>query len=177
MYFSYNKNYELEMEKVNQQLNNHSQLSIDGQKLPPFPKDDENQITLQGIDVNKNGIRDDLEIWIDLNARNKLERSAMIQFVKDHTFKEINNEEIDIEKHSIEIFQRSMDTSSCLGDICLFLNKSNFKNINCMEQGSLMSDLVFNNRNRSWNFEKILRNENSIYTDKPNFSTCKFEIK
>jgi hypothetical protein len=37
---------------------------INGFKLPPKPDEDKNNETLLGIDLNRNGIRDDVERWI-----------------------------------------------------------------------------------------------------------------
>jgi len=39
-------------------------LIINGYRLPPEPNEEENNATLEGIDSNDNGVRDDVERWI-----------------------------------------------------------------------------------------------------------------
>ena len=58
--------------------------SVDGHRLPPEPDEDLNKETLLGIDVNDNGIRDDVERWIYLemeiqNGYPKIERAIGMQ--------------------------------------------------------------------------------------------------
>jgi len=42
----------------------HSQEVINGHTLPPEPDPVKNNATLLGIDINDNGVRDDVERWI-----------------------------------------------------------------------------------------------------------------
>lgn len=44
---------------------------INGHKLPPEPDETVNNSTLLGIDVNDNGVRDDVERWIYITYRDK----------------------------------------------------------------------------------------------------------
>ena len=58
--------------------------SVDGHRLPPEPDEDLNKATLLGIDVNNNGVRDDVERWIYLemeiqNGYPKIERAIGMQ--------------------------------------------------------------------------------------------------
>ncbi|QDK43039.1 hypothetical protein DOM21_16570 [Bacteriovorax stolpii] len=55
---------------------------IDGEEEPPFPDESENNKTLQGVDVNKNGIRDDVEIWINFVGKDRNHRMALRQEAK-----------------------------------------------------------------------------------------------
>jgi hypothetical protein len=49
---------------------------IQGYQLPPCPNQEENDKTLLGIDINDNGVRDDVEIWIyhHYNTHKKCEK-------------------------------------------------------------------------------------------------------
>ncbi len=65
--------------------------SVDGHRLPPEPDEDLNKETLLGIDVNDNGIRDDVERWIYLemeiqNGYPKIERAIGMQDAKAHQY-------------------------------------------------------------------------------------------
>lgn len=57
---------------------------IDGEVDPPIPDRSENDKTILGIDNNKNGIRDDVDIWINQTALNYNERMGMRQFARAH---------------------------------------------------------------------------------------------
>ena len=59
-------------------------IVIDGHTLPPEPDETLNNSTLLGIDVNDNGVRDDVERWIYLemeiqNGYPKIERAIGVQ--------------------------------------------------------------------------------------------------
>ena len=62
-------------------------IVIDGHTLPPEPDETLNNSTLLGIDVNNNGVRDDVERWIylDMEIQNgypKIERAIGMQGAK-----------------------------------------------------------------------------------------------
>jgi hypothetical protein len=50
-----------------------------GEEEPPIPDEDENNKTLLGIDKNQNGIRDDVDIWINRTGKNYNEIMALRQ--------------------------------------------------------------------------------------------------
>jgi hypothetical protein len=52
---------------------------FEGEAEPSIPDEDENNKTLLGIDQNKNGIRDDVDIWINRSAKNYNELMALRQ--------------------------------------------------------------------------------------------------
>lgn len=55
---------------------------VDGNVEPEFPDEELNNETVLGVDSNRDGVRDDLEIFINRNARDKNERLALRQYVK-----------------------------------------------------------------------------------------------
>src|SRR5205814_7096399 len=55
---------------------------FDGEKEPKVPDRKLNAETLTGIDSNNNGIRDDIDIWINRTAYDQNETKAMRQFSK-----------------------------------------------------------------------------------------------
>jgi hypothetical protein len=61
----------------------HPELtSFDGEVEPPMPTYFSNNMSVLGIDSNNNGIRDDVDIWINRTAYNYNERMAMRQFAR-----------------------------------------------------------------------------------------------
>ena len=46
-------------------------LIINGTRLPPEPNEEENNATLVGVDVNNNGVRDDVERWVYQEYKDK----------------------------------------------------------------------------------------------------------
>ena len=59
-------------------------------KAPPMPDEDENNKTILGIDTNKNGIRDDVEVYIHENFKGKdkyYERMLAFQYAYYYNLK------------------------------------------------------------------------------------------
>lgn len=56
---------------------------VDGFKTPPMPDRDLNDKDVLGVDLNNNGIRDDIEIWINYVGKNYNERMALRQLASD----------------------------------------------------------------------------------------------
>lgn len=56
---------------------------VEGFNLPPTPDQAENDATVEGVDKNNNGIRDDVELAIfELYPDNKKARAAALQYAK-----------------------------------------------------------------------------------------------
>ena len=51
--------------------------AFDGVVEPDFPDEKENNKTLEGVDSNHDGVRDDIEIWINRTAEDEYVRVAM----------------------------------------------------------------------------------------------------
>lgn len=72
--------YEYEKNISDARDNKHKhpeQRFFDGEAEPPFPDENENGKTLLGVDVNYNGIRDDVEIWINFIGKDYNHRMAL----------------------------------------------------------------------------------------------------
>jgi len=72
-------------------MNRQNLMVVDGHTLPPEPDEGLNKATLLGIDVNNNGVRDDVERWIYLemeiqNGYPKIERAIGMQDAKAHQY-------------------------------------------------------------------------------------------
>jgi len=69
--------------RVGNTLSNKVKLTIywevDGYRLPPEPDPKVNNATLLGVDVNHNGVRDDVERWIYKTYHHPIERGIMLQ--------------------------------------------------------------------------------------------------
>jgi hypothetical protein len=59
-------------------------LEIDGELEPPAPNHFEDVKTIEGIDSNKNGVRDDIERYINRAFPNRDLRMAAKQFARDY---------------------------------------------------------------------------------------------
>ncbi len=72
--------------KHNNKLSNQITLNIkwivNGHELPPMPDEKLNNSTLLGIDINNNGVRDDVERWIYKTYKHPIERGIFMQSAK-----------------------------------------------------------------------------------------------
>lgn len=82
------REYENIMEPaIRAKLNDKNSNPIfDGEIEPPIPEFSKNNINFLGVDLNKNGIRDDIDIWINRSGINYNERMAMRQYAKAQQF-------------------------------------------------------------------------------------------
>lgn len=69
-------------EALKKQEENPTQKVFDGVLEPVMPDKKENAKTILGIDENQNGIRDDVDIWINRTGRDYNERMGMRQTAK-----------------------------------------------------------------------------------------------
>lgn len=97
---------------------------VDGEIEPPFPEklgDD-----AVGADVNENGIRDDVEIWINFNSSSSNERKAMKQlaFALTQEMKDVHLLDESLAYKKSTQTERAID---CLGDVVTDRNSFQFK--------------------------------------------------
>lgn len=79
-YFFPSKHDQL-MSHALKELQLHPEIKeFDGQIEPEFPDKNENDETLLGLDKNQNGIRDDIDIWINRSAIDSSERQALRRY-------------------------------------------------------------------------------------------------
>jgi len=58
--------------------------TVNGHTLPPEPDSKVNNATLLGVDVNNNGVRDDVERWIYEKFPREIRRKQLMQRAKSH---------------------------------------------------------------------------------------------
>jgi hypothetical protein len=136
-------NYEEEMEKAYAlKLANPELMTFDGYDEPPIPDREENEKTLLGVDSNNNGLRDDVEIWINRTQSDPGVRNAMrqIHFHYQEIMKEAAykwNDPRGDEKERQKRILGILDNMS-LGVTCLYAHFDDF------EKGSEIYDLLVN---------------------------------
>lgn len=81
-YWSENTYSGLMYSAIKQKNNPLTPIVLWGDLEPNLPKDDENNKSISGIDSNANGIRDDVEIWINRNSGDLNTALALRNFTK-----------------------------------------------------------------------------------------------
>ncbi len=66
------------------EINLHVKWIVNGHTLPPMPDEKINNSTLLGIDINNNGVRDDVERWIYETYKHPIERGLFMQIARAH---------------------------------------------------------------------------------------------
>jgi hypothetical protein len=119
-----------------------TQSDVDGTKRPPVPDQAINNSTIEGVDSNKNYIRDDVELYILDAYTNLNERSAWLQWAK-------NRQLLLLFAHNKETLKAVMEEGS-RANLCLASyeskSKAGFKQYK--EQRDRLEDLVFNTKER-----------------------------
>lgn len=78
----------------------------------PMPDPTKNKATVGGIDSDRNGIRDDIQIWINEEFKDRpLVKLAMKQFAQARQLEILNT---DIRMQSIEFSKQGLDAQECL---------------------------------------------------------------
>ena len=89
---------------------------VDGHRLPPEPDPKINNATLLGVDVNHNGVRDDVERWIYKTYEQPAERGIMLQdayaFQKVIVNPKKAHETVKYINDSLACFYHLLDTNS-----------------------------------------------------------------
>ncbi len=67
---------------ISNKINLHVKWIVNGHTLPPMPDEKINNSTLLGIDINNNGVRDDVERWIYETYKHPIERGIFMQSVR-----------------------------------------------------------------------------------------------
>jgi hypothetical protein len=98
----------------------------DGLVEPDFPDEDENNKTLEGVDSNHDGVRDDIEIWINRTADDQYVRAAMRDLYKREfdLYKLFSNSTVDERKANL-LRVNSLRSRFCLG-LVLFPYESTY---------------------------------------------------
>lgn len=148
---------------------------IDGEEEPPFPDESENNKTLQGVDVNKNGIRDDVDIWINFVGKDRNHRMALKQIAKK--LQKIMDVGGGNSKESKEqIVQEVYDADSCVS----FFERGDLYE---MTASSKVTDLLFNTNIRIDAYKKfhdrvlVYRSSKQGSFNKVEYYFCDFEVE
>lgn len=125
---------------------------FDGVVEPDFPNEKENNKTLEGVDINNDSVRDDIEIWINRTAEDEYVRIELKEYYQKlfamHAVL-IDPNATDGQKGELQSQVREAKT--CLGTV-LYPHENYYlsKKIEIYRQYSnRLMDLVFNTRGRS----------------------------
>ncbi|GEM_PF-665755 len=129
--------------KMGNILSNRVKLNIywevDGHRLPPEPDPKINNATLLGVDVNHNGVRDDVERWIYKTYEHPIERGIVMQnayrlqtqisdISKAHEYAKLSNKSLSCEYYLEEHYQWFKDKYE-YSDVSKKIKKIQFNNI------------------------------------------------
>lgn len=133
-----------------------------------MPDRTENEKTILGIDSDKNGIRDDVDIWINRTGKNYNERMALRQLARAEQFK------LDVcsQKNyslSTKACQQEMSSITCLNFNSKFETKYIFKILEAFFENT-------SKRNKCMKFYlEAVCSVSTNYSLK--FKNCDFEVK
>lgn len=148
----------------------------DGNPEPPYPDLEEDVKTLEGIDADKDGLRDDLEIWINRISKDENERNLWRMHVKFNTDTMQSGQRI--EEKGLQILRAGQITVAC-GEL-LFAEDTE----EMFEKKSLLIGFISNTRERE---RFYLKTTNTVSPYHGGFATaeetllmnkcfCKFNI-
>lgn len=168
IYFFYPTEYDRLMgEALKVQRENSSIVEFDGFKEPPMPDRSENNKTMLGVDSDNNGIRDDIDIWINRTGKSYNERMALRQLAISELQSLLicKNENW---KDTSFICQKIADAESCL----LRISKDGY------ELRNKMTELLKNNstRKKCNNFYQKASCSSTLFV-KDGEKKCLFELQ
>ncbi|MBU0636744.1 MAG: hypothetical protein KKF89_06040, partial [Nanoarchaeota archaeon] len=151
---------------------------VEGKNLPPEPNEKLNDLTLEGIDVNQNGIRDDVELAIfKLYPDSARIRSGALQYAKSlqmYFRKDITNSET-----FVAVMQKNSKGDSCLAQTVprvIFPKNISYEKMDKIAKPSLIlmktrlkeiEKLVFNTETRKNKQEENYEKYMTSYGEKP----------
>jgi archaellum component FlaF (FlaF/FlaG flagellin family) len=154
-----NEIYLKEYEKIKEMKEHLGNRIIDGAPEPDMPDFYNNNTTLYGIDKNKNGVRDDVEIWINLNARSKLEKEMYVNYARSIFYFSKEEVENTTENDLIDAFRskhlKRIKNRSCLNVVCSHVNANIKSNVECSEIISQFNYFINNTKVRDSNLHNI----------------------
>ncbi|MEJ2527586.1 MAG: hypothetical protein P8Y49_05835 [Sulfurovaceae bacterium] len=114
---------------------------VDGYALPPEPDEIENNATLEGIDSNGNGVRDDVERKIYAKYPKKLHRELLLDGAG--VFQEIMAQPTEKAKETQKEVSRIIHCEIYLGHLDKEIHSDDW-----LENGEYIKDLTFNTKER-----------------------------
>ena len=137
--------------KVGTTLSNKIKLNIywevNGHRLPPEPDPVVNNSTLLGVDVNGNGVRDDVERWIYKTYDHPIERAVFMQLAKALQYR-VRNEDRD----KNERIRDEIKAGECYIYWSLVANKISFYDFHATLEQKQFNTI--NRKNNDKNFQK-----------------------
>lgn len=149
---------------------------IDGELEPPFPSKKENNRTLLGLDVNKNGIRDDIDIWINYVGRDSNHRMALRQLAREEVKRMLAGASKNTEAYN-QIAKDIWDGLLCTSYFELKGYDDN------QAPSFLMSNLVYNTDLREKAYERfhesslVYKSNNENINTENTYLACKFKLE
>ena len=138
LYFLWPSEYDQMMSVALKIRDAHPEQKVfDGEVEPHMPNKTENNKTMTGIDSNNNGIRDDVDIWINRNARTKNEIRVFRQYARA-MFKSFITCEIKDEKSAEYIFTNLLNSQFCANELNVNFNKVSTLYINNAKRRSCL---------------------------------------
>jgi len=127
--------------KVSEQVKVTIVEEINGHRLPPEPDEVENNATLGGVDVNENGVRDDVERKIRQEYKKPLQSGLLIEDAKfyQRTLVESTSDAIEIQKDATRAINCEMYLSQFDSEI---------DQMDWIKNSRYIKDLTFNNIDR-----------------------------
>jgi len=143
---------------------------VNGHRLPPEPDPKVNNATLLGVDVNKNGVRDDVERKVYAHYKKAIERAVMMQAFKTAQAMLADPELV---KHAREWAVKDVKAMNC--DAYLYLNK---QKPFIKKMGEIINKWQFNTEERVKKYFKYDRAlSGGVYSlGTPTISDCDFDI-
>jgi len=160
--------------KVGNQTSNPVTLSVywevNGHRLPPEPDPKVNNATLLGVDVNHNGVRDDVERKVYAAYPKAIQRAVMMQAFKTE---QAMLADPDLVKYAREWAEKEDKALNCRR----FLNL--YKNQNIKRISRVIDDWQYNAENRIkkyFKFDQAL--SGGVYSlREPNLQDCEFDVE
>jgi hypothetical protein len=175
-----NEVYLKEYEKIKEMKEHLGNRIVDGAPEPDMPDFYNNNTTLYGIDKNKNGVRDDVEIWINLNARSKLEKEMYVNYARSVFFYTKDDVEKTDKDELLWDFRRKylkkIKANDCFYVVCEMINLKKNSKLNCIEQSTVLIKFLDNNKLRSFNYDQ-LNLELDFSSIGSTFNSCKHEYE
>jgi hypothetical protein len=150
--------------------NDHKEfIDFYGENEPDVPEATANGKDLSGIDANKNGIRDDVDIWINRMAYNLNETKGMRQFAR------VNQEFLKTcetrSEASRELLEKLKKAENCLSSMSDYQRKSKHYSID------KLNIILFNTDSRNQCFKSFSVALNSIQIPAGKNFDCDFEVQ
>lgn len=168
--------YDKRISNARDNKHNHPEKRIfDGEVEPPFPDESDNNKTLLGIDSNNNGVRDDLDVWINYVGLDRNHRFALRELVREEAARlkagQLNDS--DAIAQSAKDFY---DAQSCATFFERDLKLEDMPTYN-------MIPLVYNSSQRLRSYEKyhsrviVYKSNNKKLNVSNGYIVCKFQVE